>query len=119
MASLRKRGANWYVRYRDADGKQTEVKAGPDKGVAKSIANELESKIRKVRLGLLDPREAAYNDAECVHIVNHVQDYVRHVEASGCVLDHVKGVRRRLEWFVDACKITRLSQLKPSVVTIA
>jgi hypothetical protein len=29
MASLRKRGKVWYVRYRDAHGKQIETKAGP------------------------------------------------------------------------------------------
>jgi integrase len=117
MASLRKRGANWYVRYRDADGKQTEVKAGPDKGVARTIANELEAKVKKIRLGLLDPREAAYNDAERVHVATHVQDYVRNLEASGRVPAHVKDVRRRLEWFLDQTKVTRLSQIKPSVVT--
>jgi hypothetical protein len=118
MASLRKRGANWYVRYRDANGKQTEVKAGP-KGVAQTIANELETKIRRVRLGLLDPREAAYNDPERVHITSHVEDYVQHIEASGRVPEHVVSVRRRLQWFLDESKITRLSQLKPSIATIA
>ena len=39
MASLRKRGKTWYVRHRDANGKQIETKAGPDKSVAQRIAN--------------------------------------------------------------------------------
>ena len=119
MASLRRRGKFWYIRYRTTDGKQTEVKAGPDKGVAKSIANDLENKVRKVKLGLLDPREAARDEAERIPIATHVKEYVRHVEACGCVPRHVVGVQTRLDWLLEETKIVRLSQLKPSVVTMA
>src|SRR5262249_61585911 len=96
MASLRKRGRNWYVRYRDAHGKQNEVKAGPDKSVAKMIANDLESRTARVKTGTLDPREAASNDAERIPIASHVQDYVQHLEAKGCVPGHVDGIQKRL-----------------------
>jgi integrase len=115
MASLRKRGRVWYVRYRDAQGNQTEVKAGPDKSVAKTIANDLESKIQRIKLGTLDPREAASNDAERIGIATHVEDYVRNLGARGCVHGHVDGIRKRLEWFLGESKITRLSQLRPSL----
>ena len=42
MASLRKRGKVWYVRYRDVHGKQIETKAGPDRSMAQRIANQLD-----------------------------------------------------------------------------
>src|SRR5262249_33049585 len=115
MASLRKRGRNWYVRYRDAHGKQTEAKAGPDKSVAKMIANDLETRTQRIKLGTLDPREAASNDAERIAITTHVEDYVRNLEAKGCVPAHIDGIRKRLAWFLDESKITRLSQLRPSL----
>ena len=89
MASLRKRGRYWYVRFRTPEGRSTELKAGPDKSVAQQISRDIESKNARIKAGTLDPREAAYNDAERVHIITHVQDYVRHIEASGCVPDHV------------------------------
>jgi hypothetical protein len=44
MASLRRKGKVWYVRVRDESGRQREVKAGPDKSCAQSIARDLESK---------------------------------------------------------------------------
>src|SRR5262249_26906413 len=115
MASLRKRGRNWYVRFRDAHGKQTEVKAGPDKSAAKMIANDLEAKGQRIKLGTLDTREAASNDAERIPIATHVRDYVRNLEAKGCVPGHIDGIRKRLEWFLHETKITRLSQLRPSL----
>jgi integrase len=119
MASLRKRGVNWYVRYRDVHGKQTEVKAGPDKGVAKGIANDLESKVRQIKLGTLDPREAACTDAERIPIAAHVKDYIAVLEARGCVAGHVEGIEKRLTWFLDESKVTRLSQLRPSLAESA
>lgn len=119
MASLRKRGAFWYIRYRTAQGKTTEVKASRDKQTAKSMAADLEDKQQKIKLGQLDPREAAWIDAEQVHIATHVQDYIRNLEASGRVPEHFSAVQKRLEWFLDESKITRLSQLNPFVVTVA
>ena len=60
MASLRKRGRTWYVRYRDAHGKQIETKAGPDRSMAQRIANGMESQVRAIKTGTADPREAGW-----------------------------------------------------------
>jgi len=83
MASLRKKGKVWYVRVRDESGCQREVKAGPDKSVAQSIARDLESKVRRIKAGVLDPREADCLDAERIPITQHVADYVRNREDKG------------------------------------
>ena len=119
MASLRKKGRTWYVRIRDESGRQREVKAGPDKSVAQSIARDLESKIQRVKAGTLDPREAGCLDAERIPITQHVEEYVRGLDAKGCVEGHVDGVRKRLTWFLEETKITRLSQLRPSLADTA
>lgn len=119
MASIRKRGKVWYVRYRTPDGKQTEVKAGTDKRAAETLASRLDVQNREIRLGLVDPRESACRAAEVISLWDHVQDYLRVLEARGCVPAHVAGIRQRLEWFLGESQITRLSQLRPSVVLTA
>src|SRR5271157_1928386 len=116
---LTKKGKVWYVRVRDESGRQREVKAGPDKSVAQSIARDLESKTHRVKAGVLDPREAGCLDAERIPITQHVEKYVQGLDAKGCVEGHVDGVRKRLTWFLEETKITRLSQLRPSLATTA
>jgi integrase len=115
VASLRKKGRVWYVRIRDESGRQREVKAGPDKSVAQSIARDLESKTQRVKAGVLDPREAGCLDAERIPIQSHADDFVRNLASRGCVTEHVDGVKKRLQWLLDESRITRLSQLVPSV----
>jgi integrase len=119
MASLRKKGKVWYVRVRDESGRQREVKAGPDKSVAQSIACDLESKVRRIKAGVLDPREADCLDAERIPITQHVADYVRNREDKGFCPDHLENVRKRLGWFLEETKIARLSQLRPSLADSA
>src|SRR5271166_4996732 len=119
MASLRKKGKVWYVRVRDESGRQREVKAGPDKSVTNQMKRDLESKVRRIKAGVLDPREAGCLDAERIPITRHVEDYVAHLAAKGCVPEHVDLVRQRLEWFLDQSKVTRLSQIRPSLAVTA
>ncbi len=52
-------------------------------------------------------------------IAQHVEEYVRGLEAKGCVEGHVDGVQKRLTWFLEETKITRLSQLRPSLADTA
>ena len=111
MASLRKKGKVWYVRVRDESGRQRQVKAGPDKSVAQSIKRDLEGKIQRVKAGTLDPREAGCLDAERIPITQHMEEYVRGLEAKGCVPEHVDGVQKRLAWFLEE------SQDHPAVST--
>ena len=119
MASIRKKGKTWYVRVRDESGHQREVKAGPDKSVANQIARDLESKTQRIKAGILDPREAGCLDAERIPIAQHVADYVRNREDKGFCPNHLENVRKRLDWFLEETKITRLSQLRPSLADSA
>ena len=119
MASLRKKGKVWYVRVRDESGRQREVKAGPDKSVVNQMKRDLESKTQRIKAGVLDPREADCLDAERIPITKHVADYVQNLEARGACPDHLKNVRKRLGWFLEETKISRLSQLRPSLAVTA
>ena len=111
MASLRRKGKVYYVRFRTDDGRQTERKVGPDKSVALKIKRDLETKLVNVKLGL----ETSQADGERIPISQHVESYVANLEARGRVLEHTRLVRQRLEWFLAETKITRLSQLRPAL----
>ena len=68
MASLRRKGKVYYVRFRTDDGRQTERKVGPDKSVALKIKRDLETKLVNVKLGL----ETSQADGERIPISQHV-----------------------------------------------
>jgi hypothetical protein len=102
----------WYVRLRDETGRERSIKAGPDKSVANQMKRDLESKIQRIKAGVLDPREADCLDAERVPITQHVADYLQDREARGCVREHLENVRKQLGWFLEETKISRLSQLR-------
>jgi len=118
MASLRKRKSAWYVRFRDEYGAQKEVKAGPDKSVAQRIQRGIESRLALLKAGLLDPREADAADAERVPLTHHVDEYLTDLQ-SRATPAHLVNVRKQLAWFVAETKITRLSQIRPSLATTA
>src|SRR5208337_3546964 len=118
MASLRRRGKIWYVRSRDEYGSQQEVKAGPDKSVAQRIQRSIESRLALIRAGCLDPRESDAADAERRPLDQHVEEYLADLK-SRCTPAHLVNVRKQLEWFVAETKITRLSQIRPSLATTA
>ena len=111
MASLRKRGKTWYVRYRDAYGKQVECKAGPDKGVAKTIANRLESQVRAIKTGVADPREARWAEAERKPLADHVHDWHAYLTSKGSVPKHCDQSRDRVLRLIQSAKIVRISGL--------
>ena len=118
MASLRRRGKIWYVRFRDEYGSQQEIKAGPDKSVAQRIQRSVESKLALIKAGFLDPRESDAADAERVPLDRHVEEYLADLQ-SRCTPAHLVNVRKQLAWFMAETKVTRLSQLRPSLATTA
>jgi integrase len=85
MASLRKRGEVWYVRYRDQFNKQVEIKAGPDRAVARRMANELEGRVQGIKAGTIDPAIVEQQEAARRPIEEHVNEWH----------DYLINVRRR------------------------
>jgi integrase len=119
MASLRKRGRYWYVRYRDFDGKSVEEKAGPDKSVANRYRAEVESRLAGVKMGVVDPREAKWAEAERKPILEHVEDWHKFLLSKGSTIIHAKGARRKAARLIECARITRLSGLSLSVAQSA
>ena len=83
------------------------------------MKRDLESKTQRIKAGVLDPREADAMDAERTPIANHAADYVQNREDKGLCPDHLENVRKRLGWFLEETKITRLSQLRPALADSA
>src|SRR5262249_32314171 len=111
MASLRKRGANWYVRYRDANGKQIEKKCGPDRSMAQRIANGLESQVHAIKTGVADPREVGWAEAERKPLSDHVLDWHAFLVGKGDVAQHADQSRDRVLRLIESAKILRISGL--------
>ena len=114
MASVRKRGTSWYVRYRDEQGKTVQLKAGPDRGMAKRVAAELESRVRAIKAGVLDPREKQWADAERIPLVTHVQDWADSLTAKGRTPCYAELARNRVLRLIGMTKASRLSHLSLS-----
>ena len=68
MASFRKIGRNWFYRYVDANGKQTERKGCPDRRETESMAATVEGDVAKVRAGLIDPKALAFRTHEALSL---------------------------------------------------
>jgi integrase len=119
MASLRKRGRVWYVRHRDANGKQVETKAGPDKSVAQRIARELESRVSAIKAGVADPREAKWAEAERRPIAEHVAEWHAYLISKGDVAQHADQSRDRVLRLIESAKVLRISGLTISAAQCA
>jgi integrase len=83
MASLRKRGRNWFFRFIDADGAKREVKGCADKRVTEEMARAAESEAALIRSGSIDPRALAYRREEARPLSDHLDDYQSALRARG------------------------------------
>ncbi len=116
MASYRKRGATWYVRYRDEHGKQLEVKAGPDQGMARRIGAELESRVQAIKAGAIDPRESIWAEAERTPLTDHVAAWHASLVAKGSSPSYADLSRDRVLRLIELARIFRISHLSISTV---
>jgi integrase len=119
MASLRKRGKTWYVRYRDAHGKQIETKCGPDKSVAQRIANGLESQVHAIKTGVADPREVGWAEAERKPLTEHVHDWYVGLAARGRNAVYVHNSRMYVLRLIEMTRASKISHLSISTIQLA
>lgn len=64
MATVRRRGKNWYYIFSDENGRRVERKGCPDRRVTEQMAAAAELHAAKVREGLVNPKDSAYRDHE-------------------------------------------------------
>jgi integrase len=70
-------------------------------------------------MGVIDPREAKWAEAERKPILEHVEDWHRFLLGKGTTTIHAKGARRKAARLIGCARITRLSGLSLSVVQSA
>jgi integrase len=88
MASLRKRGRNWYYAFIDGDGRRVERKGCPDKRVTESMAAHAEAEAARVRAGLSDSRAEARRRQTARPLSEHLADWHTHLIAEGHTHKH-------------------------------
>jgi integrase len=114
MASFRKRSRVWFYRFIDADGVQRERKGCPDRRATEGMAAAAEAETAKIRAGLIDPKQAAYQRHEVRPLVDHLDDWHTYLIAKGSTRQHALLSRNRVRRIVDLAGVIRLSDLAPS-----
>src|SRR5262249_12591423 len=122
MASLRKRGKNWFYTFIDASGRKVERKGCSDKRVTEELARSAESEAARTKAGLVDPKEVAYVEQGGVPLVDHLDQFERYLRTVGSRKHAmVKTNRaRRLIGLAGAERIhdLTLSRISEAVATI-
>ena len=119
MASIRKRGRSWYVRYRNEHGTQAEIKAGPDQSMARRIAAELEGRVRAIKSGAVDPRERSWADAGRKPLAAHVHEWHASLISKGRSSRYADAARDRVLRLIEMSKVLRISHLSLSSIQTA
>jgi len=112
MASLRKRGANWYFKFVNGDGRPDERKGCPDKRVTEQLAREAESEAARERARVADPFKAHRTRA----ISEHVDDYLAFLRSKGGTSKHIALTATRLNAILAGCNVERLADLNAARV---
>src|SRR3954451_1421513 len=119
MASLRKRGKVWYYRFVDAEGAKRERRGCPDRRATEEMARAAESEAAKVRAGLIDPKQAAYQRHEVRPLADHLDDWHTYLIGKGSTRQHALLSRNRVRRLIDLAGVLRISDLAPSKIQAA
>ena len=119
MASLRKKGRNWYYRIVDADGAKIERKGCPDRRATEQLAAAAEALAAKIKAGLIDPRENAIRRDGARPIGEHLDDWRAALIARRRTETHARLYHVRASQVVAKAKAGRLTDLQPSTIQSA
>ena len=115
MASVFKRsnrpGSNWYIRYRDENGRQIQVKAGPEKREAQRLANDLEVQAIRRKRGLVDDRADRLAAEGKRPIGEHVAAFKTHLTEKGGTQNHVEFTTGAVEHAILDCGWSCLNEI--------
>lgn len=87
---LRKKGDNWYFRYRDATGRERERKGCTNFKVTLELQRAAEIQAAQERAGLIDPAQAARIAANKETIDDHLIAWRHHLLAKGATEKHAE-----------------------------
>jgi len=103
----------YYVaKYRDGGGVvRVEPTGCRDETAARQVLADLERRAELVRSNVLTAAEAAIGDHQGTPLLDHIRQYVEHLEAAGCSTEHVANVTRQLRRVADECRFSRLGDV--------
>ncbi|MEO6809937.1 MAG: DUF1549 domain-containing protein [Isosphaeraceae bacterium] len=119
MASFRKRGKTWFIRYTDADGVKREQKGCPDKRATEQLARDLEIEAAKARSGFTDPRDVAYAKHAALPLGDHLRDFKAYLIGKGDTNRHGNlhsGRAERLAALACGANLAEIDPLKTATL---
>lgn len=109
---VRKPTKNWYIEYRDADGRKRRVPGYTDKAATLQKAAQLEREAERVKAGLID-RHAEDRKRP---LTDHISEWKSSLLANGCTADYARKAASRLERTVTECGFIHWQDISASRV---
>ena len=120
MASVFKRNKTYYFKFRNASGKWCMRSARTrDKRAAERIAAKAESDALLRREFVIDSATERYSLAAGLPIQEHVDEFLKVIEARQNTPKHVRTTRRHLEYLFENASVSSVSELSNSTITRA
>ncbi len=119
MASTRKRGKNHYYSFTDADGRRVHRRGCSNKRVTEEMAREAESRVARIKAGLVDSKAERMAEAGRRPIREHLKDFIDSMVNGGRNAQHVAQTRTYIERVLTYGRVERLPELIPSAITTA
>jgi integrase len=113
MASLRKRGRNWFYKFVASDGRPTERKGCSDKRATEHLAREAEADASRQKAGIVDPFARHRNRP----IAEHLADFLAFLSSEGATQKHVGQTGSRIRAILDGIGAKRLADLEAAPVS--
>ncbi len=116
MASVfRTKSATKYtIVYTDESGRRRKKQAFTDKRESERLANSLEERARKIKLGLDDPKTEGYRRHEGTALLEHLAAYERSLVAKAATAKYVRMCGQRITRTLELAKVRRISEMSLS-----
>ena len=103
---------NWWIKYKDADGKLRRVAGYTDRAATLQKAAKLERQAMLGKSGLRDP----FAEQRARPLVQHLEDFRKTLLARGATEKHVKSTHGEATRLCKACRFYKTTDLAPSRV---
>ncbi len=103
----RRKGASWYICYKDGSDKWVTIKGCADHEATRLMANELEAQSGLERRGIVTGAQSRCAKQGKRPIAEHIDEFVATKEGKGRADRYVQQIRGRLEAFIEfvSCKL--------------
>src|SRR5271157_982840 len=119
MASIRKRGRNWYFTFIDHDGRKVERKGCTDKRVTEDMAKAAEVRATRIRNGEISIWEADLPKQERRPLEEHIQGFEAMLKAKRSTPKHIHMTNRFIREIAHLAGAETAAGLTAAAVTAA